>query len=48
MEIQKYYDEEKAANENKGKPGSKTVIGADGKIKAPEYLNQAKKPTKYK
>jgi hypothetical protein len=48
MEIQKYYDEEKSANENKGKPGSKTVIGADGKVKAPEYLQQAKKPAKYK
>jgi hypothetical protein len=46
-EIQKFYDEEKAAYENKGKPGSKTVVGADGKIKAPEYLSQTKKPAKY-
>jgi hypothetical protein len=47
MEIQKFYDEEKSSYENKGTPGSKTVIGADGKVKAPEYLNQAKKPVKY-
>ena len=47
MEIQKYYDEEKSAYENKGKPGSKTVIGTDGKVKAPEYLSQAKRPAKY-
>ena len=46
-EIQKFYDEEKSAYENKGKSGSKTVIGADGKVKAPEYLNQAKRPAKY-
>jgi hypothetical protein len=47
-EIQKHYDEEKSAYENKGKSGSKTIIGADGKIKAPEHINQAKKPAKYK
>ena len=46
-EIQKFYDEEKSAYENKGKSGSKTVIGADGKVKAPEYLSQAKRPAKY-
>jgi hypothetical protein len=46
-EIQKFYDEEKSAYENKGTSGSKTVIGADGKVKAPEYLSQAKKPVKY-
>ena len=33
--------------ENQGKSGSKTVIGTDGKIKAPEYLSQAKRPAKY-
>ncbi len=47
IEIQKFYQEEKESMENQGKSGSKTVIGADGKIKAPEYLSQAKKPAKY-
>lgn len=47
IEIQKFYQEEKDAVENQGKSGSKTVVGADGKIKAPEYLSQAKKPAKY-
>ena len=46
-EIQKFYDEEKAAYENKGKSGSKTVVGTDGKIKAPEYLSTTKRPAKY-
>jgi hypothetical protein len=47
IEIQKYYQEEKAASENKSTPGTKTVIGADGKVKAPEYLSQPKRPAKY-
>jgi hypothetical protein len=47
IEIQKFYDEEKSSYENKGNSGSKTVIGADGKVKAPEYLSQAKRPVKY-
>jgi hypothetical protein len=47
IEIQKYYQEEKESMENQGKSGSKTVIGTDGKIKAPEYLSQAKRPAKY-
>jgi len=47
IEIQKFYQEEKESMENQGKSGSKTVIGADGKVKAPEYLSQAKRPAKY-
>ena len=47
IEIQKYYQEEKESIENQGKSGSKTVIGTDGKVKAPEYLSQAKRPAKY-
>jgi len=47
IEIQKFYQEEKDAVENQGKSGSKTVVAADGKIIAPEYLSQAKKPAKY-
>jgi hypothetical protein len=47
MEIQKFYADEKESYENQGKSGSKTVIGTDGKIKAPEYLSKAKKPAKY-
>jgi hypothetical protein len=47
IEIQKFYKEEKESVENQGKSGSKTVIGADGKIKAPEYLSKSKKPVKY-
>jgi hypothetical protein len=46
-EILKYYQDEKDAVENQGKSGSKTVVGADGKVKAPEYLSQAKRPAKY-
>jgi hypothetical protein len=47
IEIQKFYADEKSSYENQGKPGSKTVIGTDGKVKAPEYLSQAKRPAKY-
>jgi hypothetical protein len=46
-EILKYYQDEKDAVENQGKSGSKTVVGADGKVKAPEYLSQVKRPAKY-
>jgi hypothetical protein len=49
-EISNYYYEEKESYENAAKSGSKTVIGKDGKIKAPEYLNKAsasKRPAKY-
>ena len=49
-EIQKYYDEEKSAHENKGKSGSQTVIGGDGKVKSPQFLkgNQGKRLAQYK
>jgi len=49
-EIQKYYDDEKQAYENKDKSGSKTVIDSEGKIKAPEFLSggKGKRPAKYK
>ena len=49
-EIQKFYDEEKKAYENSSKPGSKTVISADGKVEAPEFLKgaQNKRPSTYK
>lgn len=49
-EIQKFYDEEKKSYENASKPGSKTVIGADGKVKAPQFLKgaQNKRPSTYK
>ncbi len=48
-EIQKYYNEEKQAYENKG-DGTKTVIDSDGKIKSPEFLSntKGKRPAKYK
>ena len=48
-EIQKYYSEEKQAYKNKG-DGSKTVIDSNGKVKAPEFLSNAKskRPAKYK
>ena len=47
-EIQKYYSEEKQSYKNKG-DGTKTVIDSDGKVKAPEFLSNAKnkRPTKY-
>ena len=42
-EMLKYYEEEKNQTQNKSNsPGTKTVIGADGKIKSPEYLSKAK------
>ena len=49
-EIQKYYDEEKSAHDSQGKSGTQTVIGSDGKVKAPEFLQGAKgnRPAKYK
>ena len=49
-EIKKYYDEEKEANKPKN-TGSKTVVGTDGKVKAPEYTQQVhsnKKTLNYK
>ena len=52
-EIQKHYDAESKAYENINSKNStsKTVIDQDGKIKAPEFLKDAKpsrKPIKYK
>jgi hypothetical protein len=49
-EIQTYYTEEKDQIEKQNNPKSKTIIDSDGKIKAPEFLqnNQNKRPTKYK
>ena len=52
-EIQKHYDAESKAYENinSNNSTSKTVIDQDGKIKAPEFLKDAKpsrKPIKYK
>ena len=49
-EIQKYYDEEKTSIENSKSSQNTTVIGQDGKIKAPEFLkgNTNRQPTKYK
>ena len=43
QQMQTYYAEEKSAIENKGKPGSKTVIDSEGNIKTPEFLQ--KKPS---
>ena len=51
-EMIKYYEEENnKAQQSSKQSGTKTVIGADGKIKAPEYLAKAKNtktPIKYK
>ena len=50
-EIQNHYDEEKKQMKNSNNKGSKTVIGADGKVKAPEFLKNPqpnRKPIKYK
>jgi len=49
-EIQRFYEEEKESYENKGNSNSQTVIGSDGKVKAPEFLkgHQGKRPIKYK
>ena len=42
-EMIKFYEEEKNQVQNKSNSsGTKTVVGADGKIKAPEYLSKAK------
>ena len=41
-QISKYYEEEQESYQNKSNPsGTKTVIGNDGKIKAPEFLKSA-------
>jgi hypothetical protein len=50
-QMQEHYEEEKAAVENKQKPGSKTLINSDGKVNAPEFLKASqeyKKTAKYK
>jgi hypothetical protein len=44
QQMQTYYAEEKSAIENKGKPGSKTVIDSDGKVKLPELLQNKTSP----
>ena len=48
----KYYEEENNKSQQSSKQsGTKTIIGADGKIKSPEYLAKAKNtktPIKYK
>ncbi len=48
----KYYEEENnKAQQSSKQSGTKTIIGADGKIKSPEYLAKAKNtktPIKYK
>lgn len=50
-EIKTYYEEQKETVENQGKnKDTKTLIGADGKIKSPEFLQSfknTKKPIKY-
>jgi hypothetical protein len=52
QQINNYYEEEKSnSQKSSSQPGTKTVIGADGKIKAPEYISKAKNnktPVKYK
>jgi len=50
-QLQDHYEKEKAAAENKSKPGSKTLINSEGKVDAPEFLKtsqQYKKTAKYK
>ena len=49
-QMQDHFAEEKAAIENKGKPGKQTVINSDGTIKTPELMqkaSEAKRPVKY-
>ncbi len=50
-EIKNYYEEQNEIAEGKSSGGGRqTVIGSDGKIKSPEFLEQAKnskKPAKY-
>jgi len=50
-QIHQFYEEEKNNIKNSSNSnGTKTVIGADGKIKAPEYLSKsktAKTPVQY-
>jgi hypothetical protein len=51
-EMIKHYEEENSkSQQSSNQPGTKTVIGADGKVKSPEYLSKAKQtknPIKYK
>lgn len=46
-QIQNFYKEEEEDMKNKGKGGSQTVVGTDGQIKAPEFLqkNNPQDPT---
>ncbi len=46
-EIKTYYSEEQKSYESSGKNNTKTVIDSSGKIKAPEYMQNVKKPVKY-
>jgi hypothetical protein len=45
QQMQTHYAEEKSAIENKGKPGNKTVIDSDGKVKLPELLQNKTSPS---
>ena len=40
-QIQNFYKEEEEAIKNKGKGGTQTVVGTDGQIKAPEFIQKS-------
>jgi len=48
-QIYNFYEEEKESVNKSTSSSQKTVIGADGKVKAPEFISKAPKPpVKYK
>jgi hypothetical protein len=50
-QIQEFYEEEKAAIENKGKKGNKSLVNSDGTVNTPEFTKvsqQYKSAPKYK
>ena len=46
-QIKDHYDEERKQMEEAKGGGSQTLIGTDGKVKAPQFLKNAKPPASY-
>jgi hypothetical protein len=45
LKYRTFYKEEEEAIKNKGKKGSQTVVGADGQIKSPEFMQKPNNPS---
>ena len=46
-QIKDFYEEEKQQYEKSKNSGSQTLVGTDGKVKAPQFLKNAKPPASY-